>query len=131
MWIIFILIIGLLGPFAFGSEILLQEITLPKNLAENKSVRLICALLQGESVKFEWYLNNQKLEQDVKRRIVLNEESTELVIKSLSVDDLGEYTCIAKNQLSQDAQNVSIFFNGKFSQFKLNLILILFVIHFS
>lgn len=121
MWIKIILIIGLLSPSTFGNKILLQEITLPKNLAENKSVRLNCALLQGESVNFEWYLNSQKLEHDERRRIVFHGELSELVIKSLSVDDLGEYTCIAKNQFSQDTQNVSIFFNGKFFEFKILL----------
>lgn len=116
MWILIILI-GLLSPFLIADDTsrpILLEFWTPKNLAENKTVRLTCALLQGSSaVNFEWFLNDQKIDQNNNRRIIINEESSELVIKSLSVDDLGDYTCTAKNQFGQDSQNVSLYFNSK------------------
>lgn len=123
MLIKLILLIGL-TPFTFGDETnkpLLQELWAPKNLAENKTVRLNCNLIQGNSVKFEWYLNDQKLESNVKRRIVFNEESSELVFKSLSAHDLGTYRCVAKNEFGEDNQNVSLFFNGMFFLLKFEI----------
>ena len=117
---ILILFYGLLiSPLTLADNLnkpVLQEFWIPKNLAENKTIRLNCALIQGESVNFEWFLNDHKLEQNSKRRIVQNEESSELVIKSLSVDDIGEIKCIGKNKYGQDSQKMSLIFNG--NQFK-------------
>lgn len=94
------------------SKPLLQEILVPKNLAENRTTRLVCSIEQGESIDFSWFLNDRKLESNEKQRIVHNQESSELVIKSLSVDDLGDYRCLGKNKFGQDMQRISLVFNG-------------------
>ena len=114
MWIP-ILILGLFSSVTIAENLpLLQEFWMPKNLAENRTVKLNCNLIQGlQPLHFEWFLNDQKLEPNSKRRIVINEESSELVIKSLSVDDLGEYQCVARNGQGEDNQKVSLFFDGK------------------
>ena len=117
MWDLLLLIAaGLLGTSIGADNIsrpILQEITLPKILAENKTVRLHCSIESGESVEFIWHLNGQKLEQDGKRRIINHEESSELVIKSLSSDDLGELQCSASNKHGRDVQKVQLLFNGR------------------
>ena len=111
-----ILILGLLSPFVAAESSnrpLLQELFVPKNLKENQTTRLLCSIIQGEEVDFEWFFNNKKLDQNGKRRIISNEESSELVIKSLSVDDLGDYKCLGKNKYGQDVQKASLVFNGR------------------
>lgn len=110
-----ILIFGLLTSplIRADNRPLLQEFWIPKNLAENKTIRLNCNLLQGDSVSFEWFINDEQLESNEKRRIIHHQESSELVIRSLSVDDLGEYKCIGKNKHGQDVQKVSLNFDGK------------------
>ena len=112
-----ILIFGLtLSPLSFADpneSPLLQELFVPRNLVENKTVKLTCASIQGESVDFHWYLNDQKLDSNSRRKIVSNDGSSELVIKSLSIDDLGEIKCIGQNKFGQDIQRVSLLFNGK------------------
>lgn len=119
MWASFLLITaGLLGSSTGADNIgrpILHEIVLPKILAENKTIRLHCSIELGESVEFTWYLNGQKLDQDGKRRIINHEESSELVIKSLSIDDLGELQCSASNKHGRDAQKVQLIFNGRSS----------------
>lgn len=92
---------------------LIQEITLPKAIVEGQTVRLNCALIQGGSVNFEWLINGEKLKESSKRRIKLSEDSSELIIKQVSVEDLGEYQCIGSNRNGKDAQSVSLLVNGK------------------
>ena len=113
-----ILIVGLtLSPFSVADSNespLLQELFVPRNLAENRTVKLSCASIQGESVDFHWYLNDQELDSNSRRKIVSHNELSELVIKSLSVDDIGEIKCIGQNKFGQDIQRVSLLFNGKY-----------------
>ena len=113
---------GLLSSSGHASNAnrpLLQEIALPKILSENKTIRLHCSIELGEAVEFTWYLNDQRLDPNGKRRIINHEESSELVIKSLSVDDLGTYSCVGKNKHGRDAQKVQLIFNGRLSDYAL------------
>lgn len=116
MWLI--LIFGLLNSVQLielltEDKPLIQEIVLPKNINENQTVRLNCALIQGQSVDFEWFFNNEKLKVNEKRRISLREDASELIIRHVSVEDLGEYKCVATNRHSKDVQSVTLFVNGK------------------
>ena len=110
-----ILVLGLLSPFVAAESSngpLLQELFVPKNLKENQTTRLVCSIVQGDAVDFQWFLNDKKLDQNDRRRIVSHEELSELVIKSLSIDDLGDYKCIVQNKYGQDVQKASLVFNG-------------------
>ena len=118
-YIIIILIVGLISPMKFAdNKPILQEFWTPKSLAENKTVKLNCNLLQGELANFQWFLNENKIDQNNRRRIINNEESSELIIKSLSIEDLGEIKCTSINKYGQDSQKVSLLFNGKFGKFE-------------
>ena len=97
-----------------GNRPLLQEITLPKNLNENQTIKLNCDLLQGSQVEFIWYFNNEKLAENSRKRIKSNEETSYLVIKSLSVEDIGRYTCVAQSsEFESDRKDVDVLFNGQ------------------
>ena len=115
MSILFILIFGLLSSSTFASNDIpmLQDILVSKNLKENQTTRLLCSISQGESVDFQWFLNDKKIAEDHRRKIKLNGDSSELVIKSLSIDDLGDYKCIGQNKYGQDVQTASLVFNGR------------------
>ena len=91
---------------------LLQELLIPKNLGENQRIRLICALIEGEIVQFEWYKNDKRLYETNGRKMKYGEDSSELIIKSLSIDDLGEYKCLSRNEFGEDIQKVSLYFDG-------------------
>ena len=113
-----ILIFGLLlSPFVSAEsneKPLLQELFIPKNLAENQTIRSICSIERDESseLTFEWFLNDQKLVTNYRRKIKINEDSSELIIKSLSIDDLGELKCTASNKYGQDNQKGLLYFNS-------------------
>lgn len=117
MWLILILIsfLKLINSTEIsGGEIpLLQELLVPKNLAENQTIRLNCGLIKGTNVQLEWYFNNKKLEDDLRRKIRLNSDSIDLIIKKLQIDDLGVYKCLGFNELSRDEKEINLNFPGK------------------
>ena len=93
---------------------IIQEIALPKNFNQNQVVRLNCALVQGtQPLNFEWYFNGQKLENNNKTTIKIRDDSADLIIRSLSVEDLGDYKCTVSNTYGEDTQKVSLYTNGK------------------
>ena len=93
---------------------IIQEITIPKNLNQNQVVRLNCDLLQGvQPLNFEWYFESQKLENNNKTIIKIRDDSANLIIRSLSVEDLGTYQCVASNEYGKHSQKVSLYTNGK------------------
>ena len=95
-----------------NNQPILQEISLPKNLIENQTIRINCALIQGDGVEFEWYFNGEKIAESNKRKIKTNEESSDLVIKSLSIDDIGNFQCVAKNEFGVMKKDIDDAFNG-------------------
>lgn len=91
---------------------LLQELLVPKSIGENQTIRLNCNLMDGSDVKLEWLFNNTKINDSSRRKIRLNEDAIDLTIKSLQIEDLGEYRCSGSNRFGQDVKKVSLFFNG-------------------
>ena len=93
----------------------IQEIFVSKSLDENATAKLICSLSQGENVQFTWYLNDRKLTESSRRKIRFNEGSSDLIIKSLSIDDHGRYSCDSKNEFGSDRKDADLYFNGESS----------------
>lgn len=96
------------------SQPIIQEIFVSKNLMLNQTARLICALLSGEQpINFEWYFNDEKLLENKNRKIKLSDDSSDLIIKSLSIDDIGKYECVATHhEFGSDRKAVNVYFNG-------------------
>lgn len=117
MFLLVFLGIFLVSPFSslqLNSAPIIQDIFVSKNLNENQTTKLICSLLQGgNDVQFDWFLNGQKLIANDRIKIRSHDESSDLVIKSLSVDDIGRYFCEVKNEFGSDKKNVDLYFNGK------------------
>ena len=113
MWPIYILVASLIVLVKSNEEAPLLQLLIPKNLAENQTVRLNCALIQGKDVTLEWYFNNEKIKDTNRKKVKLGDDSIDLIIKSLQVDDLGNYRCIASNRLSKDEKIIDLFFPGK------------------
>ena len=98
---------------------LLQEIFMPRSLNENQTIKFNCDLVQGKQpVKIEWYFKNRKLENDNKYKIRGTEDSASLMIRSLSIDDLGEYFCFASNEFGNHKRHASVYVNSKLYETK-------------
>ena len=118
-----ILLIQLVNNLVLGNEEdkpLIQEISIPKNLNENQTVKLSCELIQGKQpVTIDWYLNDKIIEEDnIKIKIKKSDDFATLMIKYLSIDDNGDYFCLASNQYGNHKIHASVYVNGKFKKKK-------------
>lgn len=92
---------------------LLQEIFVPKNLNENQTIKLNCDLVQGKQpVTFEWYFNDEKLANNDRIKVRTGDDFSNLMIRSLSIDDNGDYYCIGSNQFGNYKRHASVYVNG-------------------
>lgn len=124
-----VLFIGSLDGQTFDQgRPLIQEIYVPRQLKQAKSVRISCGTIQGElPMVFSWSFNNAPIAaKDPFQRsnfiIRTADTSSDLVIKSLSVDSIGLYSCSSSNKHGTDSQNVSILFEGEIAESSISVI---------
>ena len=118
------LLIYLIGCFAIGclaiakasddNRPVLLEIALPKKLVENQMIRLNCDLMQGtRPIQFSWYFNDTPIKENDQLQVTYRDDMSSLMIKTLSVDQIGTYQCLAKNEYGSDQQTVAVYASSK------------------
>ena len=114
-----VLLVGLFdGQTIDQGRPLIQEIAVPRQLKQAKSVRLSCGTIQGElPMVFSWFFNNVPIvgsDPFQKSNFIVRtaDTSSDLIIKSLSIDNIGRYSCSSSNKHGVDVQNASIVFEG-------------------
>ena len=90
-----------------------SEILTSSKLIENKKFHLTCHASGKLPITFEWFFNGQKIAPNDNIAITNLDESSMLNIRSMSVDQSGEYVCKTKNSFGQDNRSVQIKLNGK------------------
>ena len=116
MQLIFILISLWLAEASHGDENrpVLQEITLPRKLVEKQNIRLNCDLMQGSKpIQFSWFFNDEPIRESDKLQVIRGEDQSSLVIRSLSVESVAKYKCVASNEHGSDEQAVAVYVNSK------------------
>ena len=92
----------------------LQEITLPRKLGENQTVRLNCDLIQGtKPIQFSWFFNDEPIRESERLEVETRRDASSLAIKRLSVEQIGSYRCMAANEYGSDQQAVAVYVNSK------------------
>lgn len=92
----------------------LREILVPRKLVEHQNIKLNCDLMQGSKpIKFSWFLNDEPIRESDELQIIVREDESSLVIKSLSVDAVGRYQCVGENEHGSDQQAVAVYVNSK------------------
>ncbi|XP_077788364.1 cell adhesion molecule CEACAM16-like isoform X2 [Podarcis muralis] len=88
------------------SEILSRPVLLPVEsvLAENRSVTLRCSTSDSSNVKVFWFKDGELLQAQAG----LSEQNRTLTLAGASEDELGTYTCEARNPISNAISNPSI-----------------------
>lgn len=112
------LLIYLIVCFAFAmggqQKPVLQEITLPRRLEENQTIRLNCDLLKGSKpIKFGWFFEDEPVRHDDRLQITYRDDMSSLMIKDLSIEHIGTYKCVARNDQGSDQQTVAVLANSK------------------
>lgn len=77
-----------------------------------KSTRFGCALQSGENAEFLWTHEGQVVKADGRHLVVSSMYTSTLVIKEIQQIDHGLYTCIAKNDVSEDRVSARLTVKG-------------------
>ena len=83
--------------------------------SEGSYFQILCAVEEGsEPLFFEWFRNGQSIKSgpDVKYRIENSEMSSTFSIKSVERHDAGNYSCLVKNAVGTDSQNMLLNVKG-------------------
>ena len=97
----------------------MQQITALDALREGQRFRVACNVISGSiPLQITWTKNDSPLiNQDRLQIRKLSEEISELIINSVTMEDSGNYSCLAKNSKGTDISNVEVEIQGKKNQF--------------
>lgn len=85
-----------------------------KKSAVGRRVSFACTAFEGDSVKFSWTRNGKILQRGLDRILIATDQgSSMLTISSVSSDDVGDYTCIASNDISEDRSSAHLSVEGR------------------
>ncbi|PRD37680.1 UNVERIFIED_CONTAM: Titin [Trichonephila clavipes] len=91
----------------------LNPMYIPPNLAIGDNIELSCIVKRGSSpIEIDWQHNAKKISSLQKRKIINYESSSHLSIGKIQPDDVGNYTCVAKNNIGQDSNTVILMIEG-------------------
>ncbi|GBM66125.1 Titin [Araneus ventricosus] len=87
----------------------LNPMFVPPNLAIGDNIQLLCTVKRGSHpVEIEWLHNGKKITSIQKHKIINYEDSSHLSIGKIQPEDIGNYTCVAKNRKGQDSSTVTL-----------------------
>lgn len=91
------------------------DLLISSKLLEGKRFYLICQLNSGNlPISFSWFHFNQLIRSNFSHEIVDSKENSQLIIKEMSLDNNGEYSCKAENSFGSDIKKVDVKLNGMF-----------------
>nr|XP_042912474.1 Down syndrome cell adhesion molecule-like protein Dscam2 [Parasteatoda tepidariorum] len=127
--IIFTVAVIYIRGFSFQETPVIQPFAFPEQSTAGKTIAVICAVSQGSgSVQFSWLMNGKDI-SEIPNTSVLNQPGfSVLTIEPASKDNVGNYTCVAKNAHSQSSFTAGFILNGEWkpiiSQLKNTLLLL-------
>ncbi|GFS44503.1 titin [Nephila pilipes] len=85
----------------------LNPMYVPPNLSIGDNIELSCIVKRGSyPVQIEWLHNDKKVTSLQKYKIINSESSSHLSIGKIQAEDIGNYTCVAKNRFGHDSNTV-------------------------
>lgn len=115
---LFLCTLNLLLSIALGGEPpSIQPIPINGHLVKGQRFKLGCTVFSGSTpMHFEWFKDGQKIISD--KQLVIrssNDDSSDLIINSIKVEDAGTYKCEVKNDIGLDSIEVKVQVKGNFS----------------
>lgn len=92
-------------------------------LKEGQKFSLNCILSSGDEVSFDWFLNGKRVAPNENIYINQHEDSSMINVRSMGLDQAGEYRCLASNRFGKDERSTLIKLDGKISILKLRFLM--------
>lgn len=90
----------------------LEEMT-SKSVKSGDLARFTCGLLRGQDVTFSWTRNGNVIVQNERIRSNHDMDTSVLIIRNAMVRDAGNYTCVAKNLVSEARVSATLRVEGE------------------
>lgn len=84
-------------------------------LKEGQKFSLNCILSSGDEVQFDWFLNGKRVVPTENVYINQHEDSSMINVRSMGLEQSGEYRCLASNRLGKDERSTLVRLDGNFS----------------
>ena len=86
------------------AEVQISKFEFPSNAKRGSRVSVMCSIMSGKApFNFEWLKNGLPLEKNERVVLTSTEDISSLTFRQLEIQDVGNYTCIAKNREGMDA----------------------------
>lgn len=115
MYQLLIFIILLSNTNCLPNKPTIEELFASPILVEGKKFSLTCQV-SDELNSLEWLFNGNKIIANENVTISQpDEDQSILIIKSMSLNYAGDYTCKIKNSLGEDSRSITVKLNGMMS----------------
>lgn len=94
------------------AELLKLDIHGPERVKSGRSLILTCALIEGGNVRFSWFKDGRILSSALRTAISSTAETSILTVSNTATQDSGEYSCLARNGLSEARKSKRIHIEG-------------------
>lgn len=99
----------------YDEKPLIHDLLVPSKLVEGKKFYLTCHLNSGKQpISFAWYHADELVRPSDNIAVVSAEESSQLIIKEMRLQDSGQYVCRVENAYGSDSRSVDLKLNGRF-----------------
>lgn len=91
----------------------LYPLMVPQNIGLGDPIDIFCTLRKGSlPVSFTWFLNGQILTDTTNIKITHGPRKSDCSVERLVPENIGNYTCQAKNQYGADNTSVLVYAEG-------------------
>ncbi|GFS81160.1 titin [Trichonephila clavipes] len=90
-------------------EPVLNPLLIPPNLSLGDNIDLLCTLKRGSSpFSFKWLHNGKDVTEKMRDKIIMSKMSTHLSIGKIQATDIGNYTCVVRNNVGEDRGTLQV-----------------------
>lgn len=112
--LVFFILLALLTRSSAGEGKPIIYDLVSTKLKEGQKFSLNCILSSGDEVQFDWFLNGKRVVPTENVYINQHEDSSMINVRSMSLEQSGEYHCVASNRLGKDDRSAIIRLDGNF-----------------
>lgn len=117
----------------FSVRPVIEPFILPNSVHMGQRLSITCTVAQGDAsnIAIRWYKDGEIVDTDNSGKFFvrvyhLAEYTSTLLFESVRVEHRGNYTCLAQNDVGEDAHSASMVIYGKFAEWTTNRVFSIF-----